>query len=55
MKSGSITSIFAYEPSRSVLTDVSFAARPGTITAIVGPTGSGKSTLMGLLFRLFDP
>ncbi len=46
---------FAYEPSRPVLTDVSFAARPGTITAIVGPTGSGKSTLMGLLFRLFDP
>ena len=35
--------------------DVSFTARPGDITAIVGPTGSGKSTLMGLLLRLYDP
>ena len=46
---------FAYEPGRPVLRDVSFAARPGTVTAIVGPTGSGKSSLMSLLFRLFDP
>ena len=34
---------------------VSFAAKPGTITAIIGPTGSGKSTLMTLLLRLYDP
>ncbi len=46
---------FAYEPSRPVLRDVSFTARAGEITAIVGPTGSGKSTLMALLTRLFDP
>ncbi|MCY4012611.1 MAG: ABC transporter ATP-binding protein [Gammaproteobacteria bacterium] len=46
---------FAYEASRPVLSDVSFAAEPGSITAIIGPTGSGKSTLMALLLRLFDP
>ena len=45
---------FAYEPNRPVLDGVSFAAESGTITAIVGPTGSGKSTLMGLLLRLYD-
>ncbi len=46
---------FAYEPGRPVLRDVSFAVGPGTVTAIVGPTGSGKSSLMSLLSRLFDP
>ena len=45
---------FAYEPGRPVLDDVSFTAEPGTITAIIGPTGSGKSTLMSLLLRLYD-
>ena len=42
-------------PDRPVLRGVSFAVEPGTITAIVGPTGSGKSTLVSLLLRLFDP
>lgn len=46
---------FAYETDRPVLRDVSFAVKPDSITAIVGPTGSGKSTLMSLLSRLFDP
>jgi ABC-type multidrug transport system fused ATPase/permease subunit len=46
---------FGYDPTRPVLQDVSFAVWPGTITAIIGPTGSGKSTLMALLLRLFDP
>ena len=46
---------FAYEPGRAVLRDVSFAVEPGSVTAIVGPTGSGKSSLMSLLSRLFDP
>ena len=46
---------FAYEPDRPVLDGVSFTATPGSITAIIGPTGSGKSTLMALLLRLFDP
>ena len=38
----------------SVLHDVTFEARPGTTTAIVGSTGAGKSTLMALIPRLFD-
>ena len=46
---------FHYEEDRPVLSDVSFNAIPGTITAIIGPTGSGKSTLMSLLLRIFDP
>ncbi|MCS5569501.1 MAG: ABC transporter ATP-binding protein/permease, partial [Pseudomonadales bacterium] len=46
---------FSYEPDRPVLTDVSFTAEPGSVTAIVGPTGSGKTTVMSLLLRLYDP
>lgn len=39
---------------RPVLQDISFTARPGTTTAIVGSTGSGKSTLISLICRLYD-
>jgi ABC-type multidrug transport system fused ATPase/permease subunit len=46
---------FRYQPDRPALESVSFEARLGTISAIVGPTGSGKTTLMALLLRLFDP
>jgi ATP-binding cassette, subfamily B, bacterial len=46
---------FAYEPARPVLHEVSFSVKPGSVTAIVGPTGSGKSTLMAMLLRVFDP
>jgi len=46
---------FQYQSDRPVLHDVELEAEVGTITAIVGPTGSGKSTLMALLLRLFDP
>jgi ATP-binding cassette subfamily B protein len=46
---------FSYEKDKPVLTDSSFRAEIGTINAIVGPTGCGKSTLMILLLRLFDP
>ena len=46
---------FGYLPGRPVLSGVDLVARRGTITAVVGPTGSGKSTLMALLLRLADP
>ena len=46
---------FAYQRDRPVLQGIALEARSGTITAIVGPTGSGKSTLVSLLLRLFDP
>ena len=47
---------FAYPGSqRRVLEQVSFTARAGETVAIVGPTGSGKSTLVALLARLYDP
>ncbi len=46
---------FGYGPGRPVLRSVSFSARPGEVVAVVGPTGAGKSTLVGLLPRFFDP
>jgi ATP-binding cassette subfamily B protein/subfamily B ATP-binding cassette protein MsbA len=46
---------FGYEPGRPVLREVSLSASPGEVVAIVGPTGAGKSTLVGLLPRFFDP
>ena len=45
---------FAYNPERPILKNISFTINPGETIGIVGPTGSGKSTLMRLLFRLFD-
>ena len=46
---------FAYEEDRHILRNVDLRARVGTITAVVGATGSGKSTLMSMLLRLYDP
>ncbi len=42
-------------PRPLVLRDISFVARPGQTIAIVGPTGSGKSTLVSLIARVYDP
>ena len=46
---------FAYEEGHPVLRDVSFEVSPGQTVAIVGPTGSGKTTLVNLLERFYDP
>ena len=45
---------FGYRPDRTILHGVSFTVAPGTTTAIVGPTGAGKSTINRLLFRFYD-
>ncbi|MFE7811302.1 ABC transporter ATP-binding protein [Streptomyces sp. NPDC057433] len=46
---------FCYEPDEPVLRDVSFTLRPGERLGVVGRTGSGKSTVVGLLFGLHRP
>jgi ABC-type multidrug transport system fused ATPase/permease subunit len=46
---------FAYQPGRPALDEVSFEAPRGAVTALLGSTGAGKSTLVALLLRLFDP
>jgi len=46
---------FAYEPGKPVLREISFAAKPGTVTALVGSSGSGKSTIIGLIAAFYQP
>ena len=46
---------FTYDHRRDAVADVSFDIQPGETIALVGATGSGKSTTMGLLHRVFDP
>jgi ABC-type multidrug transport system fused ATPase/permease subunit len=46
---------FAYEPGKPVLQDVSFRASSGTVTALVGSSGSGKSTIIGLVAAFHVP
>jgi len=46
---------FAYDPRQPVLTDLSFEAQSGELIAIVGPTGAGKTTVMNLIHRFYDP
>src|SRR5690625_693588 len=46
---------FAYDGENEVLKDISFHIKAGTTVAFVGHTGSGKSTIMNLLFRFYDP
>ncbi len=46
---------FGYHPDSPVLADVSFSMEPGTTVALVGQTGSGKSTIASLIPRFYDP
>lgn len=46
---------FTYDGSEDVLKGISFVAHPGQTVALVGHTGSGKSSIMNLLFRFYDP
>jgi ATP-binding cassette, subfamily B, bacterial len=46
---------FAYAERTHTLEDVSFGVRPGQCIALVGPTGAGKTTLVSLLMRFYDP
>jgi ATP-binding cassette subfamily B protein len=46
---------FGYREGRPVLRDLSFTARPGQLVALVGSSGAGKSTVVNLILRFFDP
>ncbi len=46
---------FAYDPGRPVLHDISFEARPGQMVALVGHTGSGKSSIVNLVAKFYLP
>lgn len=46
---------FSYDGARTVLNDISFHASPGTVTALVGSSGSGKSTIIGLISSFYTP
>lgn len=46
---------FGYEPGRPVLRDISFTAEPGRMVALVGHTGSGKSTIINLVSKFYLP
>lgn len=46
---------FGYQPNQLILHDVNVQLSPGTFVALVGPSGNGKSTMLNLLLRLYDP
>jgi ATP-binding cassette subfamily B protein len=45
---------FEYRPGERVIRDLSFVAEPGKVTALVGPSGGGKSTILNLILRFFE-
>jgi ATP-binding cassette, subfamily B, multidrug efflux pump len=47
--------VFSYDQNRDALRDVSFSVSPGETVALVGPTGAGKTTVLQLLTRFYDP
>jgi ATP-binding cassette subfamily B protein/subfamily B ATP-binding cassette protein MsbA len=47
--------MFGYDPTRLVLRGIDFHAQPGSLVAIVGTTGAGKTTLVSLIPRFYDP
>jgi ATP-binding cassette subfamily B protein len=46
---------FSYNSDRQILTNVSFRIEPGQVAALVGPTGAGKTTIISLIPRFYDP
>lgn len=46
---------FGYDPAKPVLRDISFVVPGGSVVAVVGPTGAGKTTLVNLISRFYDP
>ncbi|MBO4925525.1 MAG: ABC transporter ATP-binding protein [Clostridia bacterium] len=47
--------VFGYEPGKTILHDLNLRAEAGKLIAIVGPTGAGKTTIINLLMRFYDP
>jgi ATP-binding cassette subfamily B protein len=46
---------FGYEPGSPILRDVSFRIQPGQVAALIGPTGAGKTSIISLIPRFYDP
>jgi ATP-binding cassette subfamily B protein len=46
---------FSYDPGRTILKNVSFRIEPGQVAALIGPTGAGKTTIISLIPRFYDP
>ena len=46
---------FGYDPAKTIIHDLTIDVKPGTTVAIVGPTGAGKTTIINLIMRFYDP